>query len=255
MNFAISIPSFGRVNQLGEKTLRFLENNNIDKSIIHIFVDEQEYDLYNEKYGNDYKIIKHNAKGVGNMRNHLHRYWREFTLENYVINIDDDIEELMDWDIPMRNFKDFVEEMFSECENRNLKFWGVSPYHNTFYMKKNITESLKLIVGAFNGEIIDREKREVLATGDEFEDVERCCEYFLRDGGIMRNNGVSIKTKYYNPVGGIIKSLGSKDERTRMSEIRAKEVGAKYPNMITVKKKCGWTYHWDCKLNWRFKNK
>jgi hypothetical protein len=55
--YRIAIPSYNRLEQLGQKTLKTLEFHNIDKSIIDIFVaNKEQYDLYKNKYP-EYNII------------------------------------------------------------------------------------------------------------------------------------------------------------------------------------------------------
>jgi hypothetical protein len=59
MNYSIAIPSYKRAVQLQNKTLTCLNNNNIPKESINIFVIEEEYEDYLEKLNKNYynKII------------------------------------------------------------------------------------------------------------------------------------------------------------------------------------------------------
>ena len=62
-NYVIAIPSHKRSNIINNKVLTFLEKHNIDKKLIHIFVDAEEVEEY-KLCCKGYNIVK-GAKGIG----------------------------------------------------------------------------------------------------------------------------------------------------------------------------------------------
>ena len=139
--------------------------------------------------------------------------------------------------------------MFYETEVRKLCLWGVSAYHNTFFMKKDISSNLKYISGCFNGLIIDRTKHDILMDTDHIEDFQRTMEYFIRDKGVVRNNGVCVITKYFAN-GGINESYGGLENRKKDMKVASHYVKERYGDMCRVIEKA---YGFDIRLNSRFK--
>ena len=74
-DFVVAIPSYDRPKELKKKTLKMLDENKINKSIITIFVasDEQKK-IYEAEIGTDYKIVV-GIKGMVNIRNFITDYY------------------------------------------------------------------------------------------------------------------------------------------------------------------------------------
>ena len=148
------------------------------------------------------------------------------------------------------NLNNFVIEAFKETKRRNLNIWGVSPFHNHFFMKDTISENLKYICGAFYGEIFDRTKEMILSDVGHGEDFQKTMECFIRDNGVVRYNGVAIKTKYFGE-GGINASYGGLHNRQIAMEENVKYLKERYGNMCRIKIK---DYGYDIRLNSYYKN-
>ena len=218
MNYQIAIPTFNRPKIIRERSLALLNRHNIDKNKIKIFVESEEM---KESYGDlssQYEFIITGAKGICSTRNALQYYYFDKDIRN-VLFMDDDIEDLMDMKNPLENLDEFIINGFNETEKLGFNIWGVSPFHNTFYMKPITSTNLKYICGAFYGEIFDKNKDMVLSDVDHFEDFQKSMECFLRDGGVVRYNGIALKTKYFEQKGGICESVGGLPKRKIMMDI------------------------------------
>tara|TARA_R110000851_G_scaffold320815_1_gene485872 strand:+ start:295 stop:1062 length:768 start_codon:yes stop_codon:yes gene_type:complete len=252
IDYKIVIPSYQRPQIFKDKTLALLKKYKIPIDNIDLLLGTpEEGQEYRKVLGNGFatNFIYHGQKGIGAVRNFIKWYYKYQTNIKYVIYLDDDIEDILDWDKPIENFESFIENMFYETETKGLNLWGVSAFHNPFFLKKTITTNLKYICGAFNGEIIDRTKHDIYTEYDHFEDFAFTCEHYIRDGGVVRNNGVCIKTKYFSP-GGICASYGGLENRKKDMEEASKHFKWRYGNMCRVIEKA---YGFDLRLNSRYK--
>lgn len=216
MNYKIALPTLGRIEILKNKTLKTLENHNIDKSLIYIFVVEEEYDNYKTVLGDKYSIII-GKKGLVKQREFIENY---FEKNEAIVMLDDDIAEI---DLSMTEFEtldNFFIHAFQKCKEENCFIWSVYPVYNPFFRKNQIevTTHLNYCVGAFYG-IITRKNNinlqiEKYLSGDEKEDVLRTLLYFIHDGIVLRYNKIGFKTTYYGSVGG----MGKKKDRINAGE-------------------------------------
>ena len=253
INYRIAIPTYKRPKILLDKTLKLLELHNIKPKNIDIIIsthsEATDYLLVlPKKY---YKCIIYSyQKGIGATRNFIQSYYKYETKVKYLVSIDDDIDKILDWDQPIENLDEFIKDMFVETEKAKLCLWGVSPFHNTFFLKKEISTNLKYICGAFNGLIIDRTKHDIQTEFDHYEDMAFSCEYFIRDGGVVRANGVALVTKYFGN-GGIHESYGGLENRKKDMFLASNDVKDRYQLMVRIVEK---KFGFDIRLNSRFKN-
>ena len=249
-DYSIAIPSYSRPNILFTKTLSLLSRHNIDKDKIIIFLrDEDERTKYGERL-NEYKVVLTGCMDILETRNFLQIYYYENLEYTNVLFIDDDIQEVIEHKLPIMNLDNFVLEAFKETKKRKYNIWGVSPFHNHFFMKDTISENLKYICGAFYGEIFDRNKGLILSDVGHGEDFQKTMECFIRDDGVVRYNGVAIKTKYFGE-GGINASYGGLHNRQIAMEENVKYLKERYGNMCRIKIK---DYGYDIRLNSYYKN-
>ena len=91
-DYIIAIPSYNRVNEIVSKTLTTLQQANIHRNNILIFVaNDEQYKLYTNRVPTDlYHKIVIGEKGITNQRNFISHYFEEGT---YVISMDDDVEQ------------------------------------------------------------------------------------------------------------------------------------------------------------------
>ena len=241
MSYVICIPSYKRGQVCNKKTLSMLKKHNIPKSLIHVYVaNQEEYD--------EYKIILDPALyhklivgkiGLVPQRQFISEQWPD---KKNIVFFDDDIQSV---DLTMSEFKnrklhDFFLHAFSECKKQKSFIWGVYPVFNPFFRKgrREVTTSQSYVVGAFYG-IINRPTLKsiqlTLTKGNgQKEDVERTIKYFLEDGIVLRFNKIAFVTKYYGKDGG----LGTFEDRLKPMLEASKLLKKKYPEYgdVTTKK-------------------
>ena len=227
--YQVAIPSWGRPKII-QKSLNLLEKYKIDKSKITIFLeDEEQLELYKDI---DYKKVLTHTEDIGTKREFMKNYYEEGT---HLLSLDDDIESVKEM-IDKKNGKEiddlnsFVEYAFKMCEYKGLNIWGVYPVDNYYFMNKNCSTDLKFICSAFYGYIV---RHSLDFTGFKVkDDYNFCIQNFIKDGGVLRFNYITYKTKYFCKTGGITERLG---ERINISKKEALMLKEKYPKYISTK--------------------
>jgi len=143
--FHIAIPSLSRVNQLKNKTYKFLKKEGFEDSEINIFVVDKEYDEYRQSFPQCNIII--GRLGVRNQKNFIQDY---FESESYILQLDDDIEgyyqcvpdiDQHTYEIkshiliptPFKMHLDIILNKMFECDTT---LWAPYPCPNAFFMDK-----------------------------------------------------------------------------------------------------------------------
>ena len=241
-DYYIAIPTYKRKEILNNKTLAMLDKYNIDKNKINIFVEnEEQYCDYNDS---KYNFIITNTKGIGAKRKFMKNY---FANGENILMIDDDVEDLI-----LKNYfdfvlNDFIVEAFKIAKIENVSLWGVCLYDNVFFLKDTITTNLKFIGGTFQGIRINDSSRSIVVDIDHFEDIENSLLHFLKEGKTLRFNFMGLRTKYYQPTGGICADKGGVDKREEEALINATYLMGMYSDYISVYAKK------DGKINIRLK--
>lgn len=232
MTYVICIPTYNRVKQLNEKTLKTLFNLGIKKELINVFVVKEEYKEYIKELNPEwYNNLIIGEKGLVQQREFIQKYYPENTK---IISLDDDILEI---DLSLTEYKtldEFFEKAFEICKENKAYIWSVYPVYNQFFRisKKDITEDFTYCIGAFFGYINrydDDLKINITREGNK-EDIERSILYWLKDNRIIRFNKIGFKTKYYG-VGG----LGGLKERIPMMKKYTELLHEKYPLITKIK--------------------
>ena len=255
IDYRICIPSYKRPKIIKDRTLKLLDRLGIPSEGIDIIVEtEPMAKEYNESPDNKYNIIVSNTNGIKDKRNFVRTYYQNETTLEYLICIDDDIEEIYDYDksITRESFIDNVNTAFQQCIDDKITLWGISPYNNTFFLKKNTSKNLKYIAGGFFGLVIDRNYEPIQTTFNHYEDFCFSVQHFLRDNAVLRLNWLCVKTKYFGE-GGITEWYGGKSIRNEAMEKDADRFVELYSSNIAKKTKNKWGY--GLKLNHYFKNK
>lgn len=199
MDYVIAIPSYKRPHALKTHTLKVLKDGLIDKSKIYIFVaNDEEYSIYKDIL-DDYTIVI-GVLGLREQRNFISNY---FPKGFNIISIDDDIQGFYkkenDTLIIVDDLNCLFVNGFLDIINSDLKLFGFYPVLNKLFMKETVSDNLNFIIGSCFGYI----NSGVFTTITEKDDYERTLLYYLRDGGVIRYNYISIKTKYYKNHGGL----------------------------------------------------
>lgn len=154
-----------------------------------------------------------------------------------VLFLDDDVERVEKLNKEMKfsqigNLNKFIKDAFKECMKKKIYIWGIYPVRNALFMKPRPvkTYGLRFILGTFYGQII-RHDSDLKTSTSEKEDVENSILHYKKDCGVLRYEKVTIKTKFYNPDGGI--AAMTKD-RKKVHETAAKYLEKNYPEYGTV---------------------
>ena len=196
--YRIAIASYDRPQQLISKTFNLLQRHKINFKTIDLFLENDDQHLLyeqafmNSKFHNkQFNVYLSNTNGIGAKRNFIRDFYSKKCLEDDMFTkniccIDDDINNIVNWNIPINNLDLFINNAFEETSKRDLNLWGVSGFDNIFYLKRTITTNLKYICGAFCGFIIDLDKECLWTDFDHYEDVDFTCQHFKRDGGVVK---------------------------------------------------------------------
>lgn len=179
----IVIPSYNRYDEL--KTLKLLEGY---ENITYIFVAEEEYSLYKDKYGDKWNVII-GEKGLKEQRNFITNYFEEGEI---LICVDDDIcwfnKPLHEW----------IDEAVCHLNQSELGLMTFQP--TTMYMKDTISykEGNYFGIGAL---YILRNHKDLKLNYEQGEDFERTIFYLKKYGKNIRINGIYFRTKYFGKGG------------------------------------------------------
>ena len=229
-DYVICIPSYNRVECLKNKTLNMLEENNIDKNKIYIYVVLDEYLDYLKAFP-EYRVIM-GEKGLLKQRDFIYKH----QVNKNIVMIDDDVEKLIEKDNNEIDLDGVIKLGFSECDKNNTKIWGIYPVPNAFFMKNTITSDLKFIVGSFFGIVNDTGNSFMMWNEDQCEDFARTLHHYNIYNSVVRINWISSKTNYYKEKGGL-QDLYTKQERIDNEAIFFKKLADKYPNFCRLDKK------------------
>jgi hypothetical protein len=215
----IVIPSHARPKQLQTKTLALLKRHNIDMSIVFVFVSPESYDEYKpiaKIY--EFRLIP-SKDTILDTRNHIIEFFAE---DELIIEMDDDVEDIIDFSIdkgePVENLMELFKESFKLIENMEGGLFGFNANCNQFYINDFIDKwGLYSIINSCLGYI---NKKKILLSVPEKEDFERCLCFYKWGLPIVKRCRYGIKTKYWTNKGGI-QDRYDKDKRTEIQNISA----------------------------------
>jgi len=231
-DYVVAIPSYKREQILIKKSLNTLKEGGVPASKIYIFVaNEEEREKYDRTVPKDlYGKIVVGLKGITNQRKFIVNYFPE---NKYVVSIDDDVEQIEKMNshdklVKVKNVDQFFKDGYKDLKKNGVFIWGIYPVRNPFFMKHKTTTDLKFIIGVLRGFINRHTKDLAPSVGAEGkEDYEQSILYFKKDGGVLRYNDVTTKTKF-NADGGLGK------DRQEMNRKAAEYMRKTYPDLVTV---------------------
>jgi len=231
-NYVVAIPTYNRVEEVTKKTLNTLKEGGVSKNKIYLFVaNKSQYDLYEQSVPkNLYNKIIIGKKGITNQRIFISDYFNE---GQYVVSMDDDVEqfEILKGEklVKISDVNGFFLDAYKLMKKEHLFIWGIYPVRNPFFMYNEITFDLRFIIGVTFGFITRHDKDLKMSKKIQAkEDYEQSILYYLKDGGVIRFNNITPKTKFNAPGG-----LGP--ERYDMYKVAAEYLTKKYPNIVTRK--------------------
>jgi hypothetical protein len=232
--YVVAIPSYKRQDVLSTKSLKTLIDGGVSPKKIHIFVaNKEEHENYEKAIPkNMYGKIVTGVIGITNQRKFILKYFPENT---EIVSIDDDVEGLYKAKgtvklIQIKDVDGFFKEAFQKLHKDKLYIWGIYPVRNPFFMKDKITTDLKFIIGTMYG-FINRHDTSLQPNSSikEKEDYETSILYYLKDGGVVRYNNVTIKTKFHAEGG-----LGKTEGRFQANKEAAAYLAKTYPDLVSV---------------------
>jgi len=143
---------------------------------------------------------------------------------------------------PLKNLDEFIKTGFHDLSVSGMNLFGIYPVDNAFFMrptdnrgKSHLTNRITYIIGYCAGAINTRVCE--IRTVDDKEDFERSIKYYLHDGGVLRYNNITAKTRCYKEPGGM------QEERTKARVKRsAVYLSKKYSDLTTYTEKKSWGY-------------
>ena len=170
--------------------------------------------------------------GIANQRIFIKHYFKE---NQQVVSIDDDVEALFKMTntepaklVKITNVDKFFKDAFDRLKKEKLFIWGIYPVRNPFFMQNKVTTGLKFIIGALYGFIVRKTSElEPSINAEGKEDYEQSILYYKKDGGVLRYNNVTIKTKFLAKGG-----LG--EDRFAMNKKAAEYLKKTYPELVTI---------------------
>jgi hypothetical protein len=206
MDYAIAIPSYKRPETIKKKTLRVLQEYNIDPKKITVFVaDDIECEIYrNSLAGTPYKIVV-GVPTIGAQRNFIERYYPEGTK---LMMFDDDIEEVQVKisEQKLGRVEDLEKEIiiqgFEECEKHGAKTFGIYAAANAYFMKDRIYTKLCYIIASMFGVIVEHND-DLIRVTNHGEDYEYSIRQYIRNGAVVRLDNYTVKSNYYKEDGGL----------------------------------------------------
>jgi len=231
-NYVVAIPTYNRSDVIANKTLKTLIEGNVSKNRIYLFVaNKSQYKLYEDALPKTmYNKIIIGKIGITNQRNFISSFFPE---NQYIVSADDDIEELLlakgpDKLVKIKNVNDFFNEAYKILKKEKLFIWGIYPVRNAFFMKPTITTDLRFIIGVLFGYINRHDtKLRPSPQSETKEDYEQSILYYKMDGGVVRFNYITAKTKFHAEGG-----LGT--DRHERNKNAAEYLKKKYPDIITI---------------------
>ena len=197
--FEVAIPSYKRYDILKTQTLATLEQENIPKEWITIFVSNTDEEILYKTACPDYKIVV-SAQTLLDKLNFIHDYYPD---DCPILVCEDDIKKFKK--ITKTPFKDIVEQMFDMCRLELVFLWGIYPVStsNNYYLKDRIVKGLKFCVGICYGIINDKTKLpdDCVQKCPDKVDRFRTLQYYSKHGAVLRYEGISPDTKWYGSGG------------------------------------------------------
>jgi hypothetical protein len=260
--YVVAVPTYHRSETIGKKTLATLIRGKVPPEKIHLFVaNESEKSDYTKILQIEYphyplKNIHVGIKGITAQRRFISQF---FPAQTPIVSLDDDVEQVYQLAgyrpfsapantqkrktqrrisqtkenqraVKIVNLDTFFRRAFEYTLEHSLSIWGVYPVNNPFFMKPKTTTDLRFLIGGLYGYINRPTAPDLRVTVPIKEDFENTILHFKKDGGVVRFNGVSYKSKNYSP-GGLEKAEARLESNRRASEMLLR----RYPQYVVEK--------------------
>ena len=250
-DWSIHIPSAFRAETLVSKTMRTLAAGGIDPARATVWVPDDrqrseycatlhDHGIYapvcispHDPVSKTLATIGEEPLGLGRSRNQIIDTRRR---GDQIVFIDDDITGIERATSPqtlepVTDLAALFDQMFFQADAASATLWGLYPVANAYFMKPRITHNLTYIIGALFGMRVTHRPHEYVVLDDK-EDFERSIRHYLADGVVLRNQGVCIRSRFYNEPGGM--QVARTEERVTAS---AHWLAHQFPMLCSVNQK------------------
>ena len=246
MNYQIAIPTYGRADAIRKYTLKYLEQTDIPRERVTLFVaSEQEKEKY-QSSNPGYNIVV-GVKGLCPQRLFISQHYPKGTP---VVSFDDDVSGICELRLGERLFSQqkpldhpcsletvtaldaFIQDGFKLAQDHEVEMWGCYQVANKGFMHPKISVGLKFIMGHFFG----------FYAGDPvFEEIKDypCKDDFywslwhqVNRKGTLRLDYCCVKSKAHSGSGGTNEDMERKLETNNATVDR---IVQKYPELASVK--------------------
>jgi len=206
--YKIVIPSHKRSQMIKEKTLKYLQDEDMLLNLVYVFVEKEELLEYKSALGHLNVNVIEGRLGLKENLNYIADYFDE---GEKLVRMDDDIKYLIDKNnnkIPSLDL--FIRDCFESMVATEARSCGINPSKNPFFYTDNLSTDLKFCAGFFRCYLNTKfcEKR----TYNLLEDYETTIKYFNYSFGINRMNNVGGVVNYKSGKGGLIRKDGEKQK-------------------------------------------
>lgn len=205
-DYRIAIPTYKRHETLKKKTLKTLNESDVNPEKIDIFVsDIEEKSLYERTLDKGtYGRIIIGKIGLKENRTFIQNFYPE---GQYIVSLDDDIEEIHIKEdekkvAKLTNLDGLFSYGYNICKEINTGLWGVYPVDNPYFMKNHIACGLRFINATMFG-MINTHSPDMYVNLDDKDDYERSIRAYLRYSTVARLDFISYKSKEFTEKGGM----------------------------------------------------
>ena len=223
MEFNICIPTKGRVSLILDKTLSMLDRYgmlNNEATPVYLFVDPEDYDEYNDIYGDELRVIFGNCK-LSEQRRCIRQYFNE---DDKLLILDDDVDDVVGLG-KNESLIDIISYCFKQMIDNDIILGSINPRSNKNLFSSEELFGLYLCSGSLYFEINKKEYWDLYidtALTDALEDYHRTLVCYKLHGMVYRYDKLGIKKKI---------------KKNKIIDIEKIEyLKQQYPNLIIQKK-------------------
>ena len=246
IDYKIVVPSYGRASTIGNYTMKYLRESDVDLSQVHIFAANSEEA---EKYQSscpDVNVVV-GVKGLVQQRRFISEYFDRGTR---LWSFDDDVSAIETIELlkkldsnqkpldhpcrltPVNSLDGFIQRGWRLAETYEVGLWGCYAVRNKGFLHPKINVGLKFVMGHGFG---------FYAGDPAFDEIE---EYQMKDdfylslwhtenrNGTLVFNDHCIKSKAHSGVGGTNEDMAAKLAKNNET---VEKIVARFPELASVK--------------------
>lgn len=196
MDYKIAIPSKDRVKDFNKMTYeKIILKYNIPLKDVYVFVPKDNESEYKEAFKDINIVVAPN--GFMNTIKFIHKYFKD---KQKFVYINDDVSKIVKVIndkkvVEVKDFKSLIETIFKTMVKMGYGLAGLYPTPNPRFMDKAkpITTDLRFVFDALHFQINYKNIKLSIQSKLDFETT---IQYYIRDGGVLRFNHYSMRTRY-----------------------------------------------------------